>query len=115
MKNKILKIILFSIIPSFIFYISGRKILSIVFFCFIVLFGILDITCPFFHNNFQKFLKISADKLSKTILYAGYILTVIPVGFLSKISKRDRLKINKQQKNSYWIDENQNYDYERQF
>ena len=80
-----------------------------------MLYGILDITCPFFHNNFQKFLKISADKLSKTILYAGYILTVMPVGFLSKISKRDRLKINKQQKNSYWIDENQNYDYERQF
>ena len=45
-----------------------------------------------------------------------YIVAVLPTGILAKIVKRDRLRLKKQNLDTYWLEyKNENTDYEYQF
>ena len=60
--------------------------------------------------------KFIGKYIAIAVLLIAYIVTIIPVGILMKLVKRDRLKIKKPNVESYWIDnENNSTDYEYQF
>ncbi len=64
----------------------------------------------------KKVIKIFCDALAAIALFLTYIITVIPCGYLMKLLKRDRLALERQEKNTYWKNiSNDKHDYENQF
>ena len=60
--------------------------------------------------------KILGNYIARVILFFVYVFAVLPTGILMKMVKRDRLRLKKQNINSYWVDcEQVNTDYEYQF
>ena len=53
---------------------------------------------------------------AKIILFFVWILSVLPLGMLMKLTGRDRLRLKKPESKSYWIDnKTENTDWEYQF
>ncbi|MBQ9246234.1 hypothetical protein IJ182_08210 [bacterium] len=80
----------------------------------------LSLIIPKFGNFVHKKGKQVGSFLGRyiaiVILFIGYIVAVMPTGFLMKIVKRDRLRLKKQNLQSYWVEnENNNTDYELQY
>lgn len=107
-------------IPAFILYKHSLQDCAIT---VIAIFLSLSFLC-FISKKFAHFFKLNLEKfggflgkyLAIIVLAIGYVIAVIPTGFLMKLVKRDRLRLKKQQLNSYWKDqENTNSDYEYQF
>lgn len=60
--------------------------------------------------------KFLGKYISIISLFVIYILAVLPTGILMKITKRDRLRLNKPNLKSYWVEcETQHSEYENQF
>ena len=107
-------------IPAFILYKHSLQDCAIT---VIAIFLSLSFLC-FISKKFAHSLKLNLEKfggflgkyLAIIVLAIGYVIAVIPTRFLMKLVKRDRLRLKKQQLNSYWKDqENTNSDYEYQF
>jgi hypothetical protein len=70
----------------------------------------------FLYKSVISSLRYLGNKAAKIALFLVYILSVVPIGFLMKITKRDRLKLKKNEQESYWEDYNNNdSDYSYQF
>ncbi len=70
----------------------------------------------FLYKSVISILRFLGDKAAKIALFLVYILSVVPVGLLMKITKRDRLNLKKNKQESYWEDYNNNdSDYSYQF
>lgn len=107
-------------IPAFILYKHSLQDCAItVIAIFLSLFFLCLISKKFAHFlklNLEKFGGFLGKYLAIIVLAIGYVIAVIPTRFLMKLVKRDRLRLKKQQLNSYWKDqENTNSDYEYQF
>ena len=114
-KKFFLTLFLFPIVPCLILFLNNKKIISISVFLLFFILGLLCLIFPNFKNKFKTFLKSLGILISKITLFIGYWLIVVPSGIIAKIFNRDKLKIKKQKTESYWIDEKEIYDYERQF
>lgn len=115
-KNFILTFFILPIVPSIILYIKGQWDISLALLSLFFNIGILCIISRKFENTLKNFFKKIGEILSKLTLIFGYVFVVLPTAFMGFIFKRDRLNIKKNKnKVSYWIDETQEYDYERQF
>ena len=82
--------------------------------------AIISILLPSFgnllHDTFSKIGVFLGRWISRIILFFVWIFAVLPTGILMKITKRDRLKLKKQNVSSYWIENTtKNTDYEYQF
>ena len=70
----------------------------------------------YIYNILSRIGKFIGAWIAKIILFFAWIFTVLPIGYLMKMVKRDRLKLNKPDCKSYWVDnKTENSDYEYQF
>ena len=56
--------------------------------------------------------------ISRVLISLFYYLMITPMGLVMRLSGRDKLKIKKQDCQTYWVDSKplpENYSYERQF
>ena len=67
------------------------------------------------YNLISRVGKIIGNIISKTILIFVWFFAVLPTGVVMKIAKRDRLRLRKVEKQSYWIDNKEEVNYEYQF
>ncbi len=107
-------------IPAFLLYKHSHQDWAV---AVLVSFLCLSLLC-FISKKFAHFLKSNLEKigaflgkyLAIIVLAIGYIIAVIPTGLLMKLVKRDRLRLKKQNLDSYWKEYNStNSDYEYQF
>ena len=120
LKIFVFSLFLIPLIPSFILHKKGFVNYGYI---VLVLFWLAGITCVYnknFAHNFKTFLDkilgLFGKYLAIIILFFGYIFVVIPTSLIMKITKRDRLRLSKQNTFSYWVDVNNTQaDYERQF
>ena len=107
-------------IPAFLLCKHSHVKAAAVILCVLLLISLISF------SNKQAALKIkhTFDKIGGflgkyiaiAVLFIGYIVAVLPTGFLMKAVKRDRLKLKKPNKATYWVDcEKQEHDYEYQF
>ena len=85
-----------------------------------MLIALLSISFPdlgcFIYQKSTKAGKFIGRYIAVIILFIIYICSVIPTGFIMKLTKRDRLKLKKTNSNSYWIKEkNKTVNYEYQY
>ncbi len=111
---------IFPLIPAFILHKHNMDDIAVI---IMQLFIILSIIC-LTSNKFASCLKKHLTKMgelfgrifSAITLFFVYILVVLPMGILIKLVKRDRLKLKKQKRKTYWCEYKKiNTDYEYQF
>ena len=122
-KFKII-LILLPIIPSVILYYKNHPQIAIAFcsICWGIFLGLLifrvfgrNIDEPVY-QIIKKILKYAGIILSTSALVFTWIFTVFPTGVIALITKRDRLNLNKTEKQSYWKDtEEKEPSYENQY
>lgn len=115
-----LKIALIGIVPFFlIFRFCSIKYALCIFFIILIIAMI-----SFFNREIAKTIKSKSSSIahscgnfiSYTILTIIFTFVVIPTKLLMKITKRDRLKIREQDRETYWSEYNKNnQDYELQY
>ncbi len=124
MKNNLKKFIAFlfilPIVPTILLWLKSERMLAITIFSTFWGLGFACLISKAFAQNFKKCVdKIFAfigKYLAIVTLFLGYIAAVIPTSLIMKITKRDRLKLSRQNVSSYWLDEKEtNKDYERQY
>lgn len=107
-------------IPAFLLYKHSHNDYAI---AVLAIFLSLSLIC-FISEKFANIFKTTLEKIGAflgkyiaiIVLAIGYIIAVVPTGFLMKLVKRDRLRLKKPKLNSYWKDyNNTNSDYEYQF
>lgn len=107
-------------IPAFLLYKHNYLEIAI---AVLSIFLSLSLIC-FISKAFAKWLKNILDKIGAflgkyiaiIVLAIGYVIAIVPTGYLMKIVKRDRLKLKKQDTSTYWVDYNsEKTDYEFQF
>ena len=107
-------------IPAFLLYKHSHNDYSI---GVLAVFLSLSLIC-FISKKFANIFKTTLEKIGAflgkyiaiAVLAIGYIIAVVPTGFLMKFVKRDRLRLKKPKTNTYWKDqENSITDYEYQF
>ena len=122
-KENIKVAIMCTIMPVAIGFLLYRhshiKSAIIVLICFLSV-AFLSLILPKFGNKVHEYGKKAGSFIGKyiaiVILFAGYILAVIPTGLLMKLVKRDRLRLKKPDIGSYWVDnKDDKKDYELQF
>lgn len=86
-------------------------------FLLIAIFSIINPNFGYFiHKKCTKAGEITGKYIAIIALFIIYIFSVIPTGFIMKLTKRDRLKLKKTNSNSYWIKEkNKTVNYEYQY
>lgn len=118
-KKLKLMLTLIPLIPAFILFkhsqIKASIIIITVFWSISLLTIISKNMANFVHTYGKKLLKIIGDFLAVAALFVIYIFAVVPTGLVMKITKRDRLKLKKQNFETYWQDikqEEQNHEYQ---
>lgn len=69
----------------------------------------------FIYVKGKKLLKTLGDFFAVIVLFIIYVFAVLPTGIIMKITKRDRLKLEKQNVETYWKDikkEEPNHEYQ---
>ena len=107
-------------IPAFLLYKHSNIKIAIIILAVFLSLSLLSFISKRFASSFKHVLEKIGGFLGKyiaiVVLFIGYIFVVIPTGLLMKMVKRDRLKLKKQNTETYWITyENKNTDYEYQF
>ncbi len=107
-------------IPAFLLYKHSHVDYAI---AVLAIFLSLSLIC-FLSKKFANIFKTTLEKIGAflgkyiaiIVLGFGYIIAVVPTGFLMKLVKRDRLRLKKTETNTYWKDQDStNTDYEYQF
>lgn len=118
-KKMRLMFLLIPIIPALILFkhshLTAIVILLATFWSIFILTLISKTIANFIYIYSKKTLKILGDTLAKIALFLIYVCAVIPTGLIMKLSKRDRLRLKKQNLESYWKDikeENPNHEYQ---
>ncbi len=107
-------------IPAFILYRHSQIKIALILLCTFIFVSLVCFINKSFALNLKRILtktgNIIGRYLAIIVLFIGYFIAVLPTGILMKAVKRDRLKLKKQNVNSYWINyENNSTDYEYQF
>ena len=112
LKQFKLMLLVLPIVPDIIFYFKGHIKIAVILTA--ILWGMLFILLVTNMLGFNidkpvykavKFLlKTAGVILSSIALVITWIFTVLPMGILAKIVKRDRLRLNKPKGDSYWVD-----------
>ena len=110
---------LLPILPTIILYRhgleqTGKLLLLIFLFTALICFANQNIGDQIFKFG-QKIGKKIGHILSLIALSIVYYIAVVPTAILMKLFKRDRLKLNKTDTNSYWKDLKLEKNYEDQF
>lgn len=107
-------------IPAYLLYKHSHQDFAVIVLAIFLMLSIISFSSKKFAEWFKNLLTKIGNFLGKYIaifvLALGYILAVIPTGLLMKLVKRDRLRLKKQNVDSYWKDyEVSTTDYEFQF
>ena len=65
-------------------------------------------------EKIKKIIQFTTDKIARAILFLIFIFAIIPTKILMVLAKRDRLRL-KENKNSYWLEANNDNDFEVQY
>ena len=107
-------------IPAFLLYKHNHLDIA---YCIIGIFLTLSIL-SFFSKKFAQSFKTILEKIGHflgkyiaiIVLFFGYIIAIIPTGFIMKLVKRDRLRLKKPDLQTYWTKySEEKTDYEYQF
>lgn len=107
-------------IPAYLLYKHSHQDFAVTVLAIFLMLSIISFSSKKFAEWFKNLLTKIGNFLGKYIaifvLALGYILAVVPTGLLMKLVKRDRLRLKKQNVDSYWKDyEASTTDYEFQF
>ena len=107
-------------IPAFLLYKHSHQDYAVILLLIFLTLSLASFISKKFAHIFKSLLTKIGNFLGKYIaifvLAVGYIVAVVPTGFLMKIVKRDRLRLKKTNVESYWKNyDNTNTDYEFQF
>ena len=117
LKKFFISFFIFSVVFSLLLYFKVNNFVGIAVFC--VLFAILIISLinKIFAKKLHCFLSETGsflgEKITVSVLFFVFIVAIIPTKILMVIFKRDRLRLKKENVDSYWInseDEKQNWD-----
>jgi len=115
-----ISLLIFSIIFPLILWFKTSKIIAVSLFSILFLISLIS----FLNKNFSLFLKAKLKATADFIgcylaimtLFFIFILAILPTKFISKLFKRDRLKLKNNNAESYWINvENKENNWDLQY